>query len=279
MAAKKKSDTAKKLVVFIIVLAAVEGAILYFSNKQAPQNPREAIEKAIEQALAKTELSPNEKARRKAQLLIQQSVLDYRSRYGKFPESLNELIPEYFSRLPTDPLTGKPFKYLLTKNSFRVILPDAPEKGKEKRKGKKRSTTSLSVEEQVMLLEKIQKEDEEIKKYVYNPAGKRDPFEPFNFAPKENLKASTPLERYDLGQLKVTAILEGFGEPRAIVEDAKGHGYTVKKGTKIGIHGGEVADIQKDKIVVVEEVTDFTGKKKTNVVEMKLRRKSEEKDE
>ena len=74
-----------------------------------------------------------------------------------------------------------------------------------------------------------------------------------------------PLERYSVGQLKITAILAdltGSGGRTAIVEDATGKGYTVKKGTKIGNKNGVVVAIDEDKIHIVESIVDFTGKAK-----------------
>ncbi|NDC37109.1 MAG: hypothetical protein EBZ48_03545 [Proteobacteria bacterium] len=80
-----------------------------------------------------------------------------------------------------------------------------------------------------------------------------------------------PLTGYDYGQLRLTSVLAGFEDPVAVVENSVGRGFTIRKGTKIGKAGGEVIDIQSDKIIILEEVTDFTGKKKTDRIELKLR--------
>lgn len=110
---------------------------------------------------------------------------------------------------------------------------------------------------------------------VYNPAGKRDPFMPFDLAPKkENEENLSPLERLNLGQLKLTAVLKGFDDATAVVEDQSGKGYTIKKGTKIGTDNGEVVEIKDDAILIVERNIDFAGQEKTRTVEMKMNHKT-----
>jgi len=113
--------------------------------------------------------------------------------------------------------------------------------------------------------------------FVYDPTGKRDPFRPFDFSPPAATDESkTPLERYALGQLKLTAVLDGIAEPAAIVENAAGKGFTVKKGTKIGPNNGEVVEIRKDRLIIVETTTDFTGQTRSATVELVLRTKDQE---
>ena len=63
--------------------------------------------------------------------------------------------------------------------------------------------------------------------YVYDPTGKRDPFQPFiamqtPVKPTEEEVPVTVLQTYDLSQLKLVAILVGTGEGRAMVEDSYG---------------------------------------------------------
>lgn len=107
---------------------------------------------------------------------------------------------------------------------------------------------------------------------AYDSSGKRDPFRPFDFAPKQPSDESlTPLERYELGQLKLTAVLDGFDEPTAIVENAAGKGFTVKRGTKIGPNGGTIVEILKDRLLIDQSVTDFTGETKTTRIELAIR--------
>jgi type IV pilus assembly protein PilP len=103
--------------------------------------------------------------------------------------------------------------------------------------------------------------------------GKRDPFRPFttNTRPssrrRENL---TPLERYDLGQLKLVGVVWDVKEPNAIVEDSAGLGYVVKVGTPIGANDGKVKLITPGEIIVEETHVDIYGAKKKRDVSMVL---------
>ena len=64
----------------------------------------------------------------------------------------------------------------------------------------------------------------------------------------------TPLERISLGQLKLSGIIRAATGNRAIVTDATGKGYVVKKGTYIGMNSGQVESIVDDRVIVVEEI-------------------------
>jgi type IV pilus assembly protein PilP len=107
----------------------------------------------------------------------------------------------------------------------------------------------------------------------FSPAGKRDPFRPMTLKtkvgsqPKENL---SPLERFELGQLKVVGIVSDMKEPRAMIEDTAGLGYIVKVGTPIGSSEGRVKAIHRNEVVVEESYADFHGTKKKRDVSMKL---------
>jgi len=107
----------------------------------------------------------------------------------------------------------------------------------------------------------------------YSPAGKRDPFRPLSLKakpvqrPRETL---SPLERYELGQLKLVGIVWDIKDPRAMVEDDAGLGYTVKAGTPIGQNEGKIKSIQPTEVVIEEFYIDFYGERKSRVVSMKL---------
>ena len=103
--------------------------------------------------------------------------------------------------------------------------------------------------------------------------GKRDPFRPFtlntraNSRPRENL---SPLERYDLGQLKLVGVVWHVEEPSAMVEDSVGLGYIVKVGTPMGANEGKVTAIKPNEIIVEETYVDLIGAKKKRDVNIKL---------
>ena len=109
--------------------------------------------------------------------------------------------------------------------------------------------------------------------YYYNPAGKPDPFEPFDISKVRPTTALTPLQQFSLDQLTVRGIIWGLSNAKAIIEDPTGKTYIVGIGTKIGKNNGVIIRILNEKIVVLEQYTDvFTGKVKTNEVTMELKK-------
>jgi type IV pilus assembly protein PilP len=106
----------------------------------------------------------------------------------------------------------------------------------------------------------------------FDPAGRRDPFRP----PRASLATRTgdpptPLQRYEIGQLRLVAIIYETREPRAVVEDDEGLGYIVKVGTPIGPNGGRVRDIDRGRVLIEEESLDFYGESHPTSVVMELR--------
>jgi Tfp pilus assembly protein PilP len=105
------------------------------------------------------------------------------------------------------------------------------------------------------------------------PVTKRDPFRPFTLnrvsgrRPRQDL---SPLERYELGQLKLVGIIWDIKQPNAIVEDAAGLGYVIKTGTPIGSNEGKVKRIQPTGIVVEEFEVDVFGSKRKVERNMRL---------
>lgn len=101
----------------------------------------------------------------------------------------------------------------------------------------------------------------------------RDPFRPATLRkkvvarPRENL---SPLERFELNQLKIVGIIWDMNEPRAMVEDGTGLGYTIKLGAPIGANDGVVKAIHRNEIIVEEYYQDVYGARKKREVSMKL---------
>ena len=108
---------------------------------------------------------------------------------------------------------------------------------------------------------------------------KRDPFRPFtlDIKPIRSGAPKTPLEEYDLGALKLVAVIWSAINPKAMVENATGLGFTVQIGTRIGPNGGVVRKIEPNQVVVEEEFVDFYGEKKKTEVVMKLQTEGEKK--
>ena len=116
--------------------------------------------------------------------------------------------------------------------------------------------------------------------YIYDPTGKPDPFKLFIVELKRSKeladKALQPLQRYELSQLKLVAIIWSIDKPRALVEDSAGKGYIITKDSYIGKNQGKVTDILENEIVITEESADIFGKTKTKEIRIKLHTGAEE---
>lgn len=115
----------------------------------------------------------------------------------------------------------------------------------------------------------------------YSRLGRMDPFTPFLYKPEPEVTPTeqeqlqirapqTPLERMDLAQLRLTAVLRMPGRNRALVEEATGKGYVISKGTYIGNKGGQVAEIMPDRVIIEEKYLDIYGKVAVRERELKL---------
>lgn len=106
------------------------------------------------------------------------------------------------------------------------------------------------------------------------PVGKRDPFRPFTLntksAPVRKRDNLSPLERYELGQLKLVGIVADPRNANALIEDASGLGYVVRVGTPIGSNDGKVIAIKRDGIMIQESYVDLYGAEKKREVSMRL---------
>jgi type IV pilus assembly protein PilP len=109
--------------------------------------------------------------------------------------------------------------------------------------------------------------------YQYNPTGKRDPFRPLALVRKQASPAAeplTPLQRYDIGQLKLVGIVFDLNPPRAMVEDSSGLGFIVTPGTPVGPNGGVVTAIKPRQVVVEEWYTDVIGERHRKELTLEL---------
>ena len=97
----------------------------------------------------------------------------------------------------------------------------------------------------------------------YDPSGRRDPFAPVI----QDLQLGKvdvnlpPLQRVTLTELNLIAIVWGGYGYTAMVQTPEGHGYTVKRGTRVGQNNGVVSAITERGIIVQERFTDVYGKK------------------
>ena len=108
--------------------------------------------------------------------------------------------------------------------------------------------------------------NEENLAYVYTPIGKRDPFRSLfeQLSLEEAEQQLTDLQKYELDQLKLVAIVSRIANPYAMVEDPEGKGHSLTRGTLIGKNWGRVSAITAECIYVKEEYRDYTGRKVAN---------------
>lgn len=97
----------------------------------------------------------------------------------------------------------------------------------------------------------------------YDPSGRRDPFAPIIQELQAGKTDSTlpPLQRVTLTELNLIAIVWGAYGYTAMVQTPEGHGYTVRRGTRMGQNNGVVSAVTERGIIVQERFTDVYGKK------------------
>lgn len=101
----------------------------------------------------------------------------------------------------------------------------------------------------------------------------KNPFKPFIAKATDKpavVVPKMPLQKYELEQLKLVAIMWGMNGSIAMVEAPDGKGYSVKKGDLIGNKDGRVKRIDKDRVVVEEKFTEAGGETTSSEFEIKL---------
>ncbi len=91
--------------------------------------------------------------------------------------------------------------------------------------------------------------------------------------PDKPQRVLTPLEKMELSQIKLVAVVIMEDRKIAMVEEATGKGYEVGIGTYMGKNQGRVIDITFDTIVVKEIVTDYKGNQIERLQEIKIHKK------
>ncbi len=102
-----------------------------------------------------------------------------------------------------------------------------------------------------------------------DPNDQRDPFRPFtlDLRPDTSEEAIlTPLQRYELAQLRLAGVVVDLDPPRAMVQDNSGMGFIVMPGTPIGRRRGVVKSIEPRRVIVEETVLDFYGQEQITQV-------------
>ena len=113
-----------------------------------------------------------------------------------------------------------------------------------------------------------EKAPSESQSYTFNPlAVKRDPFEAPAFTEKSNL---SDLERYDLNEMNLVAILTGMGRPQAMIVLPNAKTHIVQIGDRIGRHNGKVFKVSDSEIVVRENFKDYQNRSRTSLTSLVL---------
>lgn len=110
--------------------------------------------------------------------------------------------------------------------------------------------------------------------YSYDSTGKRDPFRSFEWERPDRRNPDElrgPLEKFDLGQLDLVAVVWKTDNAKALVKDPSGQSYIIGNGTKIGKNDGRVMKIGDNSVVVKETYVDHLGQKSTKDIEMRIR--------
>ena len=133
----------------------------------------------------------------------------------------------------------------------------------------------------------VRKEREQVKKdtdkaetaavkeigYVYNAENKRDPFKTYfdELLVRESEQRNlSELQRFELENLKLVAVVAGTATPMALLEDPTGKGHTIKIGTLLGKKFGQVKQIRRGEVDIQEEFRDFTGRRIKTMKTLKL---------
>lgn len=112
--------------------------------------------------------------------------------------------------------------------------------------------------------------------------GRRDPFRPFTLdlqradTPEEAILS--PLQRYEIAQLKLAGLVLDLRTPRAMLQDSSGMGYIITPGTPIGRRHGVVKSIEPGRVVVEETVLDYYGRQQLHQVVMEMPRDDKKAD-
>jgi type IV pilus assembly protein PilP len=122
--------------------------------------------------------------------------------------------------------------------------------------------------------------------YVYSPVGKRDPFrDPATIAKPRaatdtGVTKLTPLQMYEIDQLKLAFTNTATSSPVAMIVDPAGRGHMVTIGDFLGKNWGKVSAIYRDRLTITETMVDpNTNAVFPNYIEMPMPKNSNDKQD
>jgi len=171
--------------------------------------------------------------------------------------------------------------------SGKILQPTIKNKPKKDDKLSQKNKPMLEVENNHQVSDQKPKTEQPDtqKSEHYNSQGKIDPFRPLIQEKPEASKSIvddrpkrilTPLEKIELSQIRLVAVIIMKDRQIAMVEEASGKGYEVGIGTYIGKNQGKVSEIKTNSIVIKELVQDYKGRLKEHVQEIKLHKNDNE---
>jgi len=117
----------------------------------------------------------------------------------------------------------------------------------------------------------VKEEEEKEAEFVYVTEGRRDPFVPLSAIRRPvqlSKEPATPLQSFDLVNIRLTGVILGKGDPVALVVAPDGKSYILSKGVMVGKNNGVVIEINSDAVVVEEKYINFSGNIIKNIQEI-----------
>ena len=109
---------------------------------------------------------------------------------------------------------------------------------------------------------------------------KKDPFKPLlaTEAPRAGKSGGglplnlnqLPIQAIDASKFKVSGIVAGINENKALIIDPNGRGYVVKRGMLIGNNNGRISKISNNAVEITEQYRDEDGHTKKRVIKLTL---------
>ena len=95
---------------------------------------------------------------------------------------------------------------------------------------------------------------------IYSPVGKRDPFRlPTGNGQTRGMASISPLERFNIEQLNLKAILRTGGKSRAMFEDPDGKTHIVFEGDILGRERAAVSRIETSEVILTQRTFNYLG--------------------
>lgn len=129
-----------------------------------------------------------------------------------------------------------------------------------------------------------------LNEYSYNPSGKVDPFTPLisETAPSEQTQTPnapapaakvkkdvplTPLQKFDISDFTLVAVISTPQGAKALIEDPTTSGFVVKEGMIIGKNDGIIKKILKNSMLIEEKIVDPQGNPDIKISTLNLKKK------